>query len=289
MGNLDYKELEEHVVQWLKDYTRRSRTKGFVIGVSGGLDSAVVSTLAAKTGLPLMVLEMPIKQKSNEVGRAQRHIEWLKENFDNVQSREIDLNSRDKGLDIVNSFDFLMEHINRSLDFVEEGEAINLAEANARSRMRMMMLYYYASLTGSLVLGTGNKVEDFGVGFYTKYGDGGVDISPIADLMKSEVGELGKSMGVIDEIIIAVPTDGLWNDGRTDEDQLGATYTELEWAMEYVETFKNENGEEGVLLPDLEKLTIRQIEVVEIYIKKHLANKHKMEPIPIFNTKFLRK
>jgi len=289
MGNLDYKELEEYVVQWLEDYTKRSRTKGFVIGVSGGLDSAVVSTLAAKTGLPLMILEMPIKQKSSEVGRAQRHIEWLKENFDNVQSREIDLNSRDKGFDIVNSFDFLMGHINRSLDFVEEGEAMNLAEANARSRMRMIMLYYYASLSSSLVLGTGNKVEDFGVGFYTKYGDGGVDISPIADLMKSEVRDFGKSMGVIDEIITAAPTDGLWSDGRTDEDQLGATYTELEWAMEYVETFKSENGDESLLLPDLEKLTTRQIEVVEIYIKKHSANKHKMEPIPVFNTKFLRK
>jgi len=303
MKKLDYKELEEHIVRWLKDYVKRARVKGFVIGVSGGLDSAVVSTLAAKTGLPLLVLEMPIKQKSNEVDRAQKHINWLEENFKNVESREIDSEfylpneEMDEPWPTINIFEAFMEKIKSGLmldlsltEAVEGTDKINLAEANARSRMRMIILYYAASLNNYLVLGTGNKVEDFGVGFYTKYGDGGVDISPIADLMKSEVRELGKSMGIIEEIITAAPTDGLWNDGRTDEDQLGATYDELEWAMNYLEScdYDGPINTEAFILPNISKLTPRQIQVVEIYIKKHSANKHKMDPIPVFNTQFLR-
>jgi len=276
----NYSVLETAIVKWMKNYLAKTGLKGWVIGVSGGLDSAVASTLAAKTGAPLMVLEMPIKQAKKQMNRGENHINWLKENFDNVQSCEIDLDFETINYSKLNVFDLLINKLNSSLDIVEDDEIASLAEANSRSRLRMLMLYYYANLTKSLVVGTGNKVEDFGIFFFSKGGDGTVDISPIADIMKSEVRELGKHMGVLDEIITAIPTDGLWEDNRSDEDAIGATYDELEWAMEYIEETEKKSVSNN--------LTPRQIQVIEIYRKRNSSGKHKVEPIPMFNTKLLR-
>ena len=210
--------VTDHIVNWLKDYTLNAGMKGFVVGVSGGIDSAVTSTLAARTGLDVLCLEMPIHQAESQVSRAMNHIAWLKENFPNVSMTQVNLTP---------VFDSLID----AFPEVEDEESRMMSLANTRARLRMTSLYYFAALKKYLVAGTGNKVEDFGVGFYTKYGDGGVDLSPIADLMKSEVYALGRYMGVNQEIIDAAPTDGLWGDDRTDEDQIGASYDELEWAM----------------------------------------------------------
>lgn len=245
--------VETHIVNWLSDYLTKSHLNGFVVGVSGGIDSAVTSTLCAKTGLNTLVINMPIHQKSNQFDRSNEHIAWLKKNFDNVSSHEINLTN------VYDAFSNTLPKVNQD----------QLSMANLRSRIRMSNLYVFASNKKYLVAGTGNKVEDFGVGFYTKYGDGGVDISPIADLLKSEVFKLAKHLGVISSIQNAKPTDGLWNDDRTDEDQLGATYDELEWAMTYKKAKSSEN------------LSKRQLEVLEIYNKHHLANQHKMLPIPV--------
>lgn len=246
-----------YIVDWLTDYANKAGVQGFVIGVSGGIDSAVTSTLCAQTGLKVLCLEMPIHQADSQVSRAQSHIDWLKENHANVS---------DQHLDLTPVFDSLVASFAR----VENEEDRFMALANTRARLRMTGLYYYAALEGYLVAGTGNKVEDFGVGFYTKYGDGGVDLSPIADLMKTEVYEIAKALGVSTAIQQAAPTDGLWGDDRNDEDQLGASYPELEWAME---AFEN-----GVKFTDLNG---RKAEVFQIYTKLHLANQHKMNPIPV--------
>ena len=208
----------KHIVNWLNSYSKNSKTKGFVIGISGGIDSAVTSTLCSKTGLKTICIEMPIFQSKEELERSKNHISWLKSNFNNVESLHIDL---------TNSFSELEKTISDS-----NNPNNYLALANTRSRLRMATLYYYASINNCLVVGTGNKVEDFGVGFYTKYGDGGVDISPIADCKKTDIWNIGKSLGVIDEIIKAAPTDGLWDDSRNDESQLGLSYEEIEDAME---------------------------------------------------------
>jgi NAD+ synthase len=248
------------IINWLKDYSLTSKTQGFVIGVSGGIDSAVVSTLCAMTGFPVMVLSMPIRQNVVEYQRAVKHIEWLKRNFDNIASAEVSL---------TNSFNALEGSFPTSI------QENHLAMANTRSRLRMIALYAYATQLKMLVVGTGNKVEDFGVGFFTKYGDGGVDISPIGDLMKSEVYALGFELGIIDSIQQARPTDGLWADGRTDEDQIGATYDELEWAMNYL------SKRDGIGMIEIEIPTERQKEVLEIYNRFHTANKHKMVEIPV--------
>lgn len=245
----------EHIVSWLKTYATQSGMQGFVVGVSGGIDSALTSTLCAKTGLPLICLEMNIHQESGQISRASDHISWLKDNFSNVSSHSLLLTD-------------VYETFRKSLPHTEENEQAFLSLANTRARLRMTTLYYFAALNRYLVAGTGNKVEDFGVGFYTKYGDGGVDLSPIADLMKSEVFLLAKTLGVIDEIQKAAPTDGLWGDNRTDEDQLGATYDELEWAM------KNINS-------DISSFSERQKKVMEIYLGLNRQNKHKMEAIPV--------
>jgi NAD+ synthase len=248
------KECAEYICDWLSTYLNNSKSQGFVIGVSGGIDSAVTSTLAAKTGVPVLCLEMPIHQQKEQVSRANEHIKWLKSNYDNVRSACVDLSSiYDQFVDTVTE------------DSSEENHMISLV--NSRARLRMTTLYYYAQLHSYLVVGTGNKVEDFGIGFYTKYGDGGVDISPIADLLKSEVFALGESLGVIEDILTAAPTDGLWSDNRSDEDQIGATYAELEWAMSYDGPHSELNG--------------RQQKVVEIYTRLNSANTHKMIPIPV--------
>jgi NAD+ synthase len=248
------KECVEHICQWLSDYLNNSKTKGFVVGVSGGIDSAVTSTLAAKTGQAVLCLEMPIYQESNQVNRAKEHIQWLKNNFKNVDSICVNLD---------NTYDRFVQTVGDE----NNSDSHLMALVNSRARLRMTTLYYYAQLNNYLVVGTGNKVEDFGIGFYTKYGDGGVDISPIADLLKTEVFEIGNELGVVNSILTAAPTDGLWGDDRTDEDQIGASYPELEWAMSY-----DGNGDD---------LNERQQEVLNIYKRLHRANKHKMIPIPI--------
>jgi len=242
-----------HIVEWLDSYCEHSKLKGFVVGVSGGIDSAVTATLCAKTGRKAHPLNMPIYQDENQLSRSSRHIDWLEKNFPNVQGIHIDLTAPFQALE--KTFP----------DDIQDG----LSMANTRSRLRMVTLYAFATHHRLLVAGTGNKVEDFGVGFYTKYGDGGVDISPIADLMKSEVYAIGSALGIIEEILKAPPTDGLWEDNRTDESQIGATYAELEWAMQHKEK------------PDNDELTPRQQEVLSIYQKFHKANRHKMDPIPV--------
>lgn len=247
----------DHIVHWLKDYAEKANVKGFVIGISGGIDSAVTSTLCAKTGLKVKCLEMPIHQAENQVSRALRHIDWLKENFDDVELQQVNLTP---------VFDSLLA----SLPEVENEEDRFMSLANTRARLRMTSLYYFAALESLLVAGTGNKVEDFGVGFYTKYGDGGVDLSPIADLLKTEVYEIAEHLGIHEEILTAAPTDGLWGDDRTDEDQIGATYPELEWAMHMDDLGKTADNFEG-----------RKLEVFKIYKKLNTANQHKMQPIPV--------
>ena len=247
----------EHIVDWLNDYSQSARTDGFVVGVSGGIDSAVTSTLVARTGRPVLIVEMPIHQAENQVDRARSHIDSLTSRFLNVDSIEVVLTP---------VFDTLVA----ALPPVEDEELRFMSLANTRARLRMTTLYYFAALHRYLVAGTGNKVEDFGVGFYTKYGDGGVDLSPIADLMKTEVYALGEALGVDDDIMQAPPTDGLWGDDRTDEDQIGASYPELEWAMAHDASGTPDTG-----------LTARQNEVLEIYRRFNRANRHKMEPIPV--------
>ena len=246
------KETAEYISEWLKEYCNKAGLSGFVIGISGGIDSALTSTLCALTGKRVILISMPIRQTSAEFNRAKNHIADLTKRFSNVESLEIDLTStftqleRDLPLNV-------REH--------------HLAMANSRARLRMTTLYAIGQVNGCLVAGTGNKVEDFGVGFYTKYGDGGVDLSPIADLTKSQVWEISREVEVIQEIIDAKPTDGLWEDGRSDEDQIGASYPELEWAMDF-------EGDESIL-------SERQIEVLKIYRHLNKINQHKMEPIPV--------
>lgn len=247
----------DHIVTWLKDYADNAGIKGFVIGISGGIDSAVTSTLCAKTGLDLLCVEMPIHQEKNQESRADKHIEWLMKNFNQVNRQAVDLTP---------VFDSLIT----ALPPVDNEEARFMSLANTRARLRMATLYYFSALKGYLVAGTGNKVEDFGVGFYTKYGDGGVDLSPIADLLKSEVYEIAKALGINEEIVVAPPTDGLWGDDRTDEDQIGASYPELEWAMSM-----NNQGK------SVEDFSGRNKQVFIIFKKLNLANQHKMMPIPI--------
>jgi NAD+ synthase len=247
----------DHIVNWLKDYAVNAKMKGFVIGVSGGIDSALTSTLCAKTGLELLCLEMPIHQAPSQINRALNHIEWLQQQFPKVQMTQVNLTP---------VFDQLIE----ALPPVDDEESRFMSLANTRARLRMTSLYYFAALKKYLVAGTGNKVEDFGVGFYTKYGDGGVDLSPIADLMKSEVYELARFLGINQEIIEAAPTDGLWGDDRTDEDQIGASYPELEWAMKMNDLGKSADNFSG-----------REKEVFLIFKKLNTMNQHKMQAIPV--------
>lgn len=233
-------------------YLDQSSLSGFIIGISGGIDSAVTSSLCAKTGAKVLCVNMPLRQRMEDYILADAHIKDLKDKFSNVETLEIELT------DIFTAFE---QHL------PETTKQHQLSMANSRSRLRMMTLYAIGQANNLLVAGTGNKVEDFGVGFFTKYGDGGVDVSPIADLMKTQVYKLGKHLNVIDSILKAKPTDGLWEDGRNDEDQIGATYPELEWAMEF-------NG-------DIDGLTERQREVLAIFNKFNQINQHKMNPIPV--------
>ncbi len=247
----------DHIVNWLDTYLKDSGLSGFCIGVSGGIDSAVTSTLCAETGHPVMVLNMPIYQASDQLSRAAAHNAWLKHRYPDVTPVDLDLTP---------VFSSIQAHFPLE---IQDG----LTLANTRSRLRMLSLYAFAGHHRLLVAGTGNKVEDFGVGFYTKYGDGGVDISPIADLMKSEVYALGRDLGISEDILTAPPTDGLWEDNRTDESQIGAGYDELEWAMTYAAMPEKEK--EHQMLDD------RQKEVLALLEKLHAANRHKMAPIPV--------
>ena len=250
---MNQESVAAHIINWLKDYVDASGLKGFTVGVSGGIDSAVTSTLCAKTGRPVIALNMPILQASDQVSRSVEHIAWLSKTFDNVTGHDVELTPA-------------FEQIKTTLpDNIQD----DLTMANTRSRLRMVTLYAFASHHRMLVAGTGNKVEDFGVGFYTKYGDGGVDLSPIADLMKTEVYALGRYLGVSQEILSARPTDGLWDDDRTDESQIGASYEELEWAMAHEAENKNE------------ALSDHQKKILGVYRGFNRANRHKMEPIPV--------
>ena len=244
-----------HIISWMEDYAAKAHVNGFIVGVSGGVDSAVVSALAARTGMKTLLLEMPIHQASDQVSRAQHHISQLKEKFPNVDNLTVNLTP---------VFDSFVSQTSSDDEEIRE-----LALANTRARLRMTTLYYYAQINGLLVAGTGNKVEDFGVGFFTKYGDGGVDISPIADLLKTQVYTLAKELDIIESIQTAAPTDGLFANSPTDEDQIGASYPELEWAMSVADTHEPKDFEG------------RQKEVLTIYKSRHRANKHKMVPIPV--------
>ena len=239
----NYEELKERIVKWIKDYADENKIQSLVVGVSGGIDSAVVSTLCAETGLPTFPLGMPIHQDSDQESLSDIHLAWLEKKYKNVKTLKFNLTK-------------VFEKFKEAL---EDYSHDDLALANSRSRIRMITLYQIAGKYNGIVVGTGNKVEDYGVGFYTKYGDGGVDIAPIADIYKTEVWELGRHLGVNEKIIEASPTDGLWDDKRTDEDQLGASYAELEEAMEY--------GSGPA------------VKILETFNGK---NKHKMEPIPTF-------
>ena len=262
---MNNKVVAQHIVKWLTEYAEKSNVNGFVVGISGGIDSAVTSTLCALTGKKTVLVEMPIHQDSSQVSRGKDHIAFLKENFDNCTDIELDLTQ---------TYDQLLSELSSKADLNKSEEIKNLTLGNSRARLRMTTLYAIAGIEGLLVAGTGNKVEDFGVGFFTKYGDGGVDISPIADLYKSEVYELANYMQIIDSIITAAPTDGLWDDGRTDEDQIGASYDELEDAMKTHELF-------GENPPKCEFESVRNELVWKIYLKRYKANQHKMNPIPV--------
>ena len=246
-----------HIVNWLKDYATNAKVNGFVVGISGGIDSAVTSTLCAKTGLDVLCIEMPIHQAASHVSRAEEHIKQLKASFSNVKETKTDLTP-------------VFEEFKTEVSLEGKQEIVDMALANTRARLRMTTLYYHAGLLGLLVAGTGNKVEDFGVGFYTKYGDGGVDLSPIADLLKSEVYKIGEFLNVPDSIMKAAPSDGLFGDARSDEDQIGASYPELEWAMAKSEKGMTENDFSG-----------REKEVYKIFKRYNNSNKHKMIAIPI--------
>ena len=250
---MNTQKVTEYIIQWLINYKNENNLNGFIVGVSGGIDSAVTSTLCSKTGIETLCLDMPIKQEASQHSRAKHHINWLKDKYESVDSKSIDMTN-------------MLKEFEKIVSIEKIGCDQNHALANTRARLRMLTLYYFASLNNYVVVGTGNKVEDFGIGFFTKYGDGGVDVSPIADLLKTEVYCLGETLGICSSILEAEPSDGLWDDKRTDRDQIGASYSELEWAM----NFDNKS-----------KISARQKIVLEIYRKLNNTNKHKMKRIPV--------
>jgi NAD+ synthase len=256
----NYEQLTNDIQDWIKDYATSNKFTTLVVGVSGGIDSAVVSALCVRTGLNTIALNLPLCSDSENTRLSNLQLDFLKSKFDNVSTYLIDLTESFKTF---NEIKLIHENFNSKLGF-----------ANTKSRLRMVTLYQIAASSNGIVVGTGNKVEDFGVGFYTKYGDGGVDISPIADLYKTEVRELGRYLGVPEEIILAEPTDGLWDDNRKDKDQIGASYEELEWIMNWIDSdYKCD-------------LSSRQKKVLEIYHQFNIKNSHKMNSIPVFKIKF---
>ena len=297
---LNLQKYVDEAVAWIKNYAEKAGVKGFVLGVSGGVDSAVVSALCAKTGMPVLCLEMPIHQDPSHTARSTRHIAWLKEQFPLVQSVNIDLTS---------AFEEMRSTLEASTlqnpDYVFSDRQ-KLAEANIRSRLRMITSYFYANTAGLLVAGTGNKVEDFGAGYFTIAGDGSVDFSIIGDITKTEVWAVAAHLGINQEIIDAKPTDGLWAGSPSDEDQIGASYPELEWAMEFIQTVEEREGKpltdefpdsvaDAKAMVANDAIIFRHIgdadrkqEVMRIYLSRHRANHHKMVPIPIFSTEECR-
>ena len=260
---MNTQEKIEYIVEWLKSQLKSSKMKGFVVGVSGGIDSAVTSALCAKTGLPTLLVGMPIHEGGYDAFndafvRASHHKLKLKKDFENVETIIKDLSTTYN--------DFCTKFT--------DNNTTEMALVNSKARLRMTALYQLSAARGYLVVGTGNKVEDFGIGFYSKYGDGGVDISPIADLYKSEVYELARELGVSEHILNATPSDDLWDDLRSDEDQIGATYNELETIMKRLDELKNRGGV-------IEELTKEECRIMEIYSKHRNKNMHKMLPIPV--------
>ena len=254
------KQRIKHITKWIRSYATKHKISTLMVGISGGIDSSVVSALCAETRLRTIVVQMPIRQAKNLDHRSSMQAGWLLDRYqENVTHMSMDLTS------VFNAFEKNLVPYCREN---EDEERVDLAFANSRARLRMMTLYQIAQSHGGIVVGTGNKVEDFGVGFYTKYGDGGVDISPIGDCLKTQVWDMGREFGLPQEIIDAAPTDGLWTDGRTDEDQLGMTYPELELAMTQAET---NSGVDSVQ----EKKNLKR------YREIRARNLHKMEPIPV--------
>jgi len=260
--------VRDTIVEWLNKQLKESSQIGFVIGVSGGVDSALVSTLCAMTGKTTIAIAMPIHQAEDQMRRGDEHIAWLHENFTSVSSTQVNLTG---------PFEVFRNEL--PIEIIDD----QLAMANTRSRLRMMTLYAYANHHRLLVAGTGNLVEDFGVGFFTKYGDGGVDLSPIGGLSKSQVWELAKFVGVSDEIVKAKPTDGLWSDNRGDEDAIGASYPELEWAIAYCESHDAAyiSADDSIVGSTIFDVPPREREVLKIYLKRHYQSQHKMKAIPI--------
>jgi NAD+ synthase len=245
--------LQDNISEWIRNYAKSAGMRTLVVGVSGGIDSAVVSALCARTGLNTIAVTMPIRQRPELHDLSMQQGVWLTQNFDNV---------RHEIIDVTPAFDAFENQMNQYNNL--------LGMANSRSRLRMVTLYQIAQCTQGLVVGTGNKVEDFGVGFYTKYGDGGVDISPIGDCYKTEVWQMGRELGVLQDIIDAAPTDGLWDDGRTDQDQLGGmTYVELESAMRM---------DTGELVTDSPSMH----DILNKYRAIRARSLHKMNPIPVY-------
>jgi len=268
---MNTKQRIKHIVKWIKGYARSAKVNTLVVGISGGIDSSVVSALCAETGLKTIVVQMPIRQNKTLNHRSSLQAGWLLERYKNVTHMSVDLTP------VFSAFEKKTDPFCN----IEEDtfDTYKLASANSRARLRMMTLYQIAQSHGGIVVGTGNKVEDFGVGFFTKYGDGGVDISPIGDCLKTEVWDMGRELGLEQEIIDAPPTDGLWDDGRNDEDQLGMTYPELERAMNL--DFLKRAGAVDSDMPGSSKLSAKDRTNVKRYQEIRARNMHKMQPIPV--------
>ena len=265
------KQRIKHITKWIKSYARSAKINTLVVGISGGIDSSVVSALCAETGLKIIVVQMPIRQNKTLNNRSSMQATWLLERYNNVTHMSVDLTP------VFSAFEKKTDPFCNIED--DTYDTYKLASANSRARLRMMTLYQIAQSHGGIVVGTGNKVEDFGVGFFTKYGDGGVDISPIGDCLKTQVWDMGRELGLEQEIIDAPPTDGLWDDGRNDEDQLGMTYPELERAMNL--DFLKRAGAVDSDMPGSSKLSAKDRANVKRYQEIRARNMHKMQPIPV--------
>ena len=266
------KQRINHIVKWLKQYAKSAKIDTFVVGISGGIDSSVVSALCAQTGLKTIVVQMPIRQNKQLDNRSSLHAGWLLERFPQTVTH--------MSMDLTPVFTAFEKKVDPFCSIEDDTyDTYKLASANSRSRLRMMTLYQIAQCHGALVVGTGNQVEDFGVGFFTKYGDGGVDLSPIGDCLKTRVWDMGRELGVAPEIIDAAPTDGLWADGRTDEDQIGMTYPDLErmMALDFLKRAKAVDSD----MPGSSKLSADDRKKLKRYQELRARNMHKMQPIPV--------
>jgi NAD+ synthase len=269
---LTAKQRINYIVGWLKQYARSARINTFVVGISGGIDSSVVSALCARTGLKTIVVQMPIRQNRKLDRRSSMQATWLREHYPNTVTH--------MSMDLTTVFSAFEKKLTPFCNIEEDTlEHTNLAFANSRARLRMMTLYQIAQCYSGIVVGTGNRVEDFGVGFFTKYGDGGVDISPIGDCLKTEVWAMGRELGLPEEIIEAAPTDGLWDDARTDEDQLGMTYPELErmMALDFLQRAQAVDSN----MPGSTRLDAGDRAKLKRYRELKARNQHKMQPIPV--------